>query len=358
MSSGLDLALFWEENELCLARPFSTDKPRCGLTLPVDDHWLLEEMQVPSTVRYFEDTEYRAQIHRECNDRCEQAFGRRPFSERIEGKGPKRIEEVVGARREVFEGGTPWLEPGVSSPQELIQHCQQIGSMSDDELLAFVLEGSEPIEPSGGIVTPWSRGPATIGTSVCGTQQLFEWIIDEPEAMGEFFDCLKVTLVRYHRLLAQARGQEVRGFAWLDDNCALFSPGLYEEFCWPVLDGVMSVFASRTDDYRFQHSDSAMSHLFPILARAGFHGVNFGPTIPAREIRAAMPTTMVHGQLAPFTLRNGSRADVEAEVRRDFEAVGGDGGLVVTTAGSIPAGTSLESIRGLVEIVDCHCRYD
>ena len=45
-------------------------------------------------------------------------------------------------------------------------------------------------------------------------------------------------------------------------------------------------------------------------------------------------------------------------VRRDFDAVGADGGLVLTTAGSVAAGTSLENLRIYMWAVDKYCRYD
>lgn len=50
-------------------------------------------------------------------------------------------------------------------------------------------------------------------------------------------------------------------------------------------------------------------------------------------------------------LRDGSIDQVRAETLRDW-TVGADGGWVATTAGSIPAGTKLESIRAWMEIMD------
>ena len=42
-------------------------------------------------------------------------------------------------------------------------------------------------------------------------------------------------------------------------------------------------------DYRYQHSDSAMGHLLPLLADFDLTGCNFGPTVTVREIRKYMP---------------------------------------------------------------------
>lgn len=354
----MDLALFWKENAESANKPFRTDKPRVPISLSFDDHWLLEEMQPPAYIRYYQEPEYRAELNRQTNDRMEPVIGIRPFNEQVEGPPLLRIEEVFGSRIEVVEGGTPWLEPGVKTPEELVEVLDRVERLSDPELDELLCSKGFSCERKERQETAWCRGPATIGTSVVGTTELMFWLIDEPEIMGRFYETLAATIIRYREAIHRITGVKTRGFAWLDDNCALFSPSLYEEFCLPVMKEVFGYFSPEPDDYRFQHSDSAMSHLFPLLAPLNFHGVNFGPTIPVEDIRAAMPNTVIHGQLAPFTLRNDGPDAVRNEVLRDFNAVGADGGLFMTTAGSIAAGTTLKSVRHWMEVVHNECRYD
>ncbi len=365
MPIELDVNAFWEENSRCTGKPFSTDKPRAPLGLPIDDHWLIEEMQVPSTLRYYRDPEYKARVNRQCNDRCEQAIGIRKFPEEPQPKGILRIEEVFGARFEMTEGGTPWLEPGVETIADLRALLDRVERLDDKALrdLMFSSGGTvfrQPLDDDGSrkVRGAGSRGPATIGTSVCGTMNLMYWLVDEPVVMGRFYDLLGDVLVRYQRIVAEASNVTLRGYGWLDDNCCLFSPDLYDTYCYPVLKKVFAAFAPAPDDHRYQHSDSEMRHLLPILARLDFWGVNLGPTIPAEVIRAAMPRTEIHGQIAPMTLRNGTFEEMVAEVKRDFAAVGGDGGLLITTAGSVSAGTSLERLRELMWAVQMYARYD
>ncbi len=287
MPVALDALAFWAENDLCTNRPFRTDKPRAPLALPVDDHWLLEEMRVPSTVRYYGDPEYRATVNRQCNDRCQAAIGLRPFAETVQPKPILRIEEVFGARFELTEGGTPWLEPGVETIEDLRALCSRIERLDDKALrdLMFSNGGTilpEPAEADGTrpVRRPGSRGPATIGTSVCGTMNLMYWLIDRPVDVGRFYELLGDVLVRYQRIVECERNATFRGYGWLDDNCCLFSPDLYEQFCYPVMKKVFETFAPAPQDSRRQHSDSEMRHLLPILARLNFHAVNLGPHHP------------------------------------------------------------------------------
>ncbi len=196
-----------------------------------------------------------------------------------------------------------------------------------------------------------------MASSILGVMLMMDLMIEEEDLADAFFAALMRLYLARFEALETLTGQQITGIAWLDDNCALFNPEFYERHCMPIHRAVIGRHASEPDSFRFQHSDSDMAHLLPFLAELNLHGVNLGPKIPAKLIREQLPTAVIHGQIAPFTLRNGTKGEIEAEVIRDFQDVGGDGGLVITTAGSVPAGTSIESMRFLMEMVEAHCTY-
>jgi uroporphyrinogen decarboxylase len=70
-----------------------------------------------------------------------------------------------------------------------------------------------------------------------------------------------------------------------------------------------------------------------------------------------MPDAMIHGQLPPFLLRNGSPEDIQSRIVDDFEKAGEGGGLHVTTAGSLAAGTGVGRMRWFMQVVQDGCRY-
>ncbi len=361
MKYKLDLERFWRENAECIGKPFRTDKPRAPIELPVDDHWL-DELKDVSSIRYFKNPDYQREVNRRGNDCCEHEIGIRPFDETVLWPPPKRIEEVFGARQECFEGSTPWLIPGIETIDDLVRLLDQVERM---DLADFVFQDGVPPypdrhRPNGEptMIHFGTRGPATIGTSACGTERMVWFLIDYPAVMERFYELLAQKLVEYAQVIAQAAGVCIRGYSWLDDHCALLSPPYYERFCFPVFKHIFDTFAPEPGNWRYQHSDSNMAHLLPILARLNLSAVNFGPTVRALDIRRHMPRTVVEGEIAPFTLRNGSDEEIIAEVQRDFDAAGADGGLVVTTAGSIAAGTTFERIRYLMWAVEQYTRYD
>ncbi len=358
----INLERFWKENKESLQKPFSTNKPRVAVNLPFDNHWLIGEMKVPSTVRYFSDPDYAEKINAKCNDRMEAEIGIRPFGEHFSRVVPKRIEEVFGCRFELTEGGTPWLESDVKSIDDLKKIMKDVEKL---DLEKFVLPDEwyadcERLEREFNIkisLGKSSRGPATIGTSVCGTMNLLLFLIDYPEVMDDFYTLLGEKMIEYYTLLREKTGYTKRGFAFNDDNCSLFSPELYERFCYPVMERVFQHFAPVEGDLRHQHSDSDMGHLLLLLNSLGINSTNFGPTVLSKFIREKMPRAMISGQIPPMLLRNGTPEEIIEAVRSDIEDVGSDGGLVISTAGSIAEGTTLYNVKVLMYAVEKYGRY-
>ena len=202
-----------------------------------------------------------------------------------------------------------------------------------------------------------SRGPATIITSVLHPETAILWMYDYPGLMRRFSDLLAHKMVALNHLLRAFSGNSQAGWWITDDNCALFNPALYAEYCYPVLQQVLAALAPG-QARRYQHSDSNMGHLLDQQVALGIHEVNYGPTVDAALIRRKMPAALIHGCLPPFLLRNGSPEAIRARIVSDFEKAGHSGGLNVTTAGSLAAGTGVGRMRWLMAVVPEACRYD
>lgn len=356
-----DVHAFWEENELCL-EPFTTKKPRVPIHFGLDDHFLLELLNPPSTVRYYQDHAYRMHLNKIANDKLEPVLGRRFYPEEEMRLAPNRFEVLMGAEWKLTEGGTPWLESSVQDigdAKRLIQRAAKLDMKKlafpngwQEEKKRYEAETGKKIKLGGG-----SRGPATMATSILGTTNTCMFMIDEPELMDDFFAVLAEKLVEYQKVLLEATDNQANAYYILDDNCFLFPPKLYERYCAPVLERLFAEFAPLPEHTRFQHSDSDMGHLMEILWDLGVNGVNLGPNIEPIEIRRKMPGAVIHGQIPPFVLRNGSFDEIISYVQRDIEQLGGDGGLVECPAGSVPGGTPLENLKVYMWAVHTYGRY-
>lgn len=360
LTGALDVEAFWQEDELC--KDFTTRKPRCALSFSPDDHWLFEFLEVPSTVRYYHETEYRDALHREANAITRTHVGRAFFDEDTWEHAPKRIENLFGSEFRYEEHGTPWLQPATNDPEEFgrILDRAEATDLREWALPGPYLEEWEKRRLEGKPLSrlgTGSRGPATIMTSVLTAEDVFFWMEDHPALMKRFSEVLTVKMIELNRVLRQFSGNDQTGWWITDDNCALFNRELYREYCYPVLHDVLEAFAPGSAA-RYQHSDSNMEHLLDYQYALGIRSVNYGPEIDVRNIRLKMPGAMINGHTPPFLLRNASPGQIEQRVISDFEKAGEGGGLTVTTAGSLAAGTGVGRMRWMMQCVHKHCRYE
>ncbi len=360
LTKTLDVQAFWQENEKCQA--FTTNKPRCSASFSPDDHWLFEFMNVPSTLRYYHDKAYRDTLHREANRITVQFVGQAYFEEDTWHHSPKRIENLFGCEFTYHEGSTPWLTPVTEDPVEFATVLDRAEatdlrawSLPEDFLSEWEQRAADgkPLPRLG----TGSRGPATIMTSVLKPETVIFWMFDHPDLMRRFRDVLADKMVEFNRILREFSGNTEPGWWITDDNCALLSPELYREYCYPVLEKVLGALAPGVAR-RYQHSDSAMGHLLEMQYALGIRSVNYGPEVDVAYIREKMPEAMINGQMPPLLLRNGRPEEIRQRVVEDFEKAGETGGLNVTTAGSLAAGTGVGRMRWFMQLVQDECRYD
>lgn len=360
LTRSLDPAAFWAENDAC--QGFTPHKTRCSASFSPDDHWLFEFLQVPSTVRYYHDKPYRDALHREANAVTLRYIGKAFFDEDTWQHSPKRIENLFGCEFAYHEDSTPWLVPVTDDPGEfarVLDRAEAIDLAAWAFPEPFLTEWGERLAAGKPLpaLGDGSRGPATIITSVLHPETAILWMYDYPDLMGRFRDLLAAKMVAFNRLLRAFSGNLQAGWWITDDNCALFNPALYREYCSPVLEQVLAALAPG-DARRYQHSDSSMGHLLDQQQALGIREVNYGPTVDAALIRQKMPDALIHGCLPPFLLRNGSPEAIRERIVSDFEKAGEGGGLNVTTAGSLAAGTGVGRMRWFMAVVQECCRYN
>lgn len=346
---------FWQENEWCLKN--FDKKTRIPVTLNFDDHFLQELVGPFSTIEYYNNHQYKIDIHKKANEILYENLGKRFYSEETDIEPyPVRFEILMGANYKITEGSTPWFESEVENIDDvkrLIERYHKF-DLKNEIFKDNLLQRKEEYEKRTNKKVSWghfTRGPATLATSIIGTTNLCIFMMEEEDVIEEFYVIMGEKLVEYLKLIREASGNFSNSIALLDDDCFLFSPRLYDKFCAPVLEKLFHTFASNKDDRRFQHSDSDMAHLMPILYRLGVNAVNFGPNIHPLEIRRTMPNARIHGQIPPFVLRNGTREEIIDIVKRDMEVALIDGNFIATTAGSVAAGTPMENIKTYIKAV-------
>lgn len=379
----LDIEQFWKDeatahDENC----FSKNALQVALGIRMSDECVFAELGEDGQPWGYTPPERRYELNCRYNEKARKIVGRpllaenKPLSKEQQPKvtipGYRQIGEVFGGKY-VFDGNTTWLKGSMENEDDLKRQLAKVKSLvADPEAFrsfilpadwderckaVYELYGKRPGQ-FGGI-----RGPVTLATSVFGTENLLYLYYDDEALFTEFADCIADVVLAYVDLFIKESGHDEtnfgHGFSFADDDSNLMTPDMYKAFGYRVLKRVFERTAPNPGDHRYQHSDSAMGHLIPLLADFNLTGCNFGPTVTVQEIRRYMPKTRIDGQLAPFTFMRNVEEDIIAEVRRDCEAAkeGDLRGLNLTTAGSINNGSLLTSMRCVMAAIQKYGRY-
>ena len=370
-----DEATAWEDN--C----FSKNTKQAALGIRMSDECVFAELGEEGQPWGYTDPMRRYDLNCRYNEKAIKIVGRPLLGENkpdpkkdLLPKLPatKQIGEVFGGKY-VFDGNTTWLEGTLDDDEALRKKLDEIDILLADpeKFRSFVLPAGwdqkckEVFEATGRRPGQFSgvRGPVTLATSVFGIENLIYLYYDDEGLFARFGETITRVVLAYVDLFIKESGHTdadfAHGFSFFDDDSNLFTPEMYNLLGYPTLKAVFAKCAPNEKDFRYQHSDSAMGHLIPMLADFNLTGCNFGPTITVQEIRKYMPRTRIDGQLAPFTFMRNNEEEIIAEVKRDCEAAKIDDirGLGVTTAGSINNGSLLTSMRAVMAAIQNYGRY-
>lgn len=369
----VDIEQFWADQEIAKADPFGEHIPQVPLGAICNWECTFEELGIEQDwQRYENDPDWAIGICKQYNELSEAIVGRRLLSETR--PDPTRQWPATRQLHDVFEGkyvweggkaGSWWLMQAANTPDELRALLDRV---DERDIRSFILPDNWDEEKARltelGVkprLYRHQRGPCTFACSIYGSENMIFLCMDEPELARRFSKTILRVMLDIARVLDEEAGHTPetapRNFSFADDNCCLFNPEMYELFGLPVLEGMFARYAPDPADRRYQHSDSAMGHLLPLLSRVDLTGTNFGPTLTVSEIREHLPNAVIEGQLAPFTYSRNEEANMVAEFLRDFAQARESRGLYFATAGSINNGSRLTGMRLLMATIQRYGRY-
>ncbi|MCK9479067.1 MAG: hypothetical protein M0R40_06150 [Firmicutes bacterium] len=370
----VDCEKFWKDDEIAHRdNCFAPEAKQVALGIRMSDECVFAELNVPGDPWGITPRDVRIELNKRYNDKAEKIVGMRLLREDyptddMKFPSTKRIGEVFGGTYELDSKAGEWLHGSAQTPEELEKLLDYIDKL---DLYEFMLPDNWETEKKRlfeeyGLRPPLMRhirGPVTLAMSIYGIENLIFLGYDAPELFERFSNTIMDVILKMSAIMDKEAGYDENnlpsGFSFADDNCCLLTADMYEKFGYPILKAVFEKYSPGENDVRFQHSDSDMAHLLPILGRLNLTGCNFGPTLGVEEIREHMPKTRINGQLAPFTFMNNNQDDIIAEVKRDCEAIKRTGtkGLNIMTAGSINNGSSLESMRAVMYAIQKYGQY-
>ncbi|MHB9023924.1 MAG: uroporphyrinogen decarboxylase family protein [Armatimonadota bacterium] len=371
----LDAERFWADQDVAVADPFGAHIPQVPLGILMSGECIYDELGIPEDYwRYSQDQEWRLELNKAYNEKSAAIVGRRLLSEEwrdpaLEYPSRKQLSDLFEAEN-IWVPGTWswWLQESAHTEEELAALLDRVEARLQN-LRSFLLpenwDEAKARLTALGVKPPLyrgQRGPVTFATSIYGVENLIFLILENPDLAARFRDTILRAMLAIAGLLDEEAGYSPEtaphGFAFLDDNCYLLTPDMYEFFGYPILKAIFDRYSPAPGDSRYQHSDSAMGHLLPILGRLNMTGVNFGPTVMIEDIRAHLPRAVIYGQLAPFTFSRNDEEQIVAEFLRDFAMAREKRGMVFATAGSINNGSRLTGMRLIMSAIQHFGRYD
>ncbi|MCD6322231.1 MAG: hypothetical protein J7L77_04325 [Clostridiales bacterium] len=371
----LDIEQFWKDDELAHRdNCFYKNAPQAAMAIRMSDECVFAELDEPGKQWLPMDRERRMDLNKRYNDKAEQVVGKRLLKEYYPNDDEtfpkiKMIGEIFGGRY-VSNEHSIWLESSITTIKDLEMQLDKVENMDIKDFILpvnwysekkriFEKYGTKPNQVRS------VRGPVTLATSLFGVENMIFLILDEPEVAKRFSKTIADVIIKIMMIVDEECGftaeTSPNGFRFYDDDCNLMTPEMYQLFGYPVLKKVFE-YSDRSPLYdknkRYQHSDSAMTHLLPQLADFNLTGCNFGPTVTVEEIRKNMPKTRIDGQMAPFTFMRNNQEDILAEVKRDCDMAKGSKGLNIMTAGSINDGSLLTSMRTVMATIQNYGHYD
>ena len=359
----LDIEQFWKDDLIAHRDNCFFEGPQVALGIRMSAECVYSELGEEGDMWMPESRSRAIDLYRRYNDKAEKTVGRRLLPEDIPPEDSafpyvKRIGEVFGGNYAIIHG-TEWLERCIEDTDQLKRALDRVEKM---DFRAFMLPDNweaekKRIYETYGTKPPLMRhirGPVTLACSLMGAEELLFMILDEPELAGRFSRAITHATLEMARVMdeeADVTPESQPGFSFADDNCCLLNPEMYERFGYPVLRDVFAHYSPKPDDSRYQHSDSAMGHLLPILGRLDLNGVNFGPTVLVPEIRRHLPRARIDGCIAPFTFMRNETEELIRQTKRDCAAGLEYGGVNISTAGSINNGSSLKSLKTIMAVI-------
>lgn len=368
----LDIDKFWKDNEISIKDPFSSKIPQLPLGIGMSYECIFDELGIEEDHwKYMTEKEFRLKVTEEYNEKAKKIVGKELVDKNIFSTGnqypeTKKLNDIFESKNE-WHGISWWLKQSANNEKELESLLDRVENKLQN-LKDFIFPDNWEEEKNKllkkGINPPvyrFQRGPVTFATSIYGIENLIYLLYDNPKLAERLRDLILKSMLALAKVHDDDCGftekDFAHGFQFNDDNCALLTKDFYEFFAYPILKTVFDKYCPDPQDKRYQHSDSNMEHILPVLGKLNLTRANFGPTLSVKVIRKFCHNAIIEGQLAPFTFSRNELENIVLETLRDFEFSKEHRGVLFSTAGSINNGSKLTSLRLIMATIQRHCRY-
>jgi hypothetical protein len=276
----------------------------------------------------------------------------------------QNVTNASGCGAEIYwqENETPQAIPCIGTLDEMVGHTlpewhstlwgKKLGWFFEMKRLADEVRVTLNGEPMPIQITLGINADSPFMTAVdLIDSNFYTWILDAPEESKAFLRKITDRFLEVETEFRKISGRPMDdGLIYSDDSAQIISIDQYREFCVPAGRRLYEAFGNSRHDGRLMHLCGRNVHLHPALLD-DLHITElsgYGSGNAPEEMGALAGKVLLHGNVDPMTLYNGTEHDVERETNRILDVLAESGGIILGDGYNVvPASplSNLEAVR-------------
>ena len=176
----------------------------------------------------------------------------------------------------------------------------------------------------------------------------YHWLLEAPAECQRFLEKITDRYIEVEKEYRRISGRPMQdGLNYSDDSAQVISLQQYRQFCVPIGQHLYGAFGCDRHDGRMMHLCGSNVHLHEALLN-DLHITmltGYGSGNAPEEMIVLAGKVILHGNVDPMTLYQGTHGDVECETIKILETLHSYGGIVLGDGFNVVPGTELSKLE-------------
>lgn len=266
------------------------------------------------------------------------------------------LPSIFGAKINWQKSDVPWVKPLIKTIKDLEEF------INEKKLPEPIYSGLMPtfistyffMKKELGDLMPYptsTNSPYCFADYLCGSVNLYIWIIDFPDLVLKLMEKLKNYLIKHLKSLQEIFEFEYGLIFMKDDQSSYLAPEQFKRFVSPFCEEIFERVGTN-NTYRIWHSDGALFNNIDNMVDLRINALNFfDPSVDIKKFKEKVGGKIcLIGNVHPLKiLKNGNPEDVIRECRRQIDVMRDSVGYVLAPGGEIVEGTPEENIDAMIK---------
>jgi uroporphyrinogen-III decarboxylase len=178
----------------------------------------------------------------------------------------------------------------------------------------------------------------------------YNWLLEAPDECKTLLQKITDRYIEVETEFRKLSGRSLNdGLMYSDDSAQVISLEQYREFCVPVGQRLYGIFGNSGHDGRMMHLCGRNVHLHEALLN-DLHITmltGYGSDNMPREMHTVAGKMLLHGNINPMTLFEGTANGVAAETSKVLESLAPFGGIILGDGYNVVPGSPLENLEAV-----------